>query len=93
MVCLFYAAPSALRSLLSHWTTRSVMLQGHQGCFHPRPFSATPGHPVAVGGYAGTPLVVQDDAEEATVDGEPAVVAVVIDEAQLLELIDEMTDA
>ena len=39
---------------------------------------------------AGTPLVVQDNAEEATVDGEPAVV---FDEAQLLELIHEMTDS
>jgi len=45
---------------------------------------------VAAGGQAGTPLVVQDDAEQATVDGKPAVV---IDEAQLLELVHEMTDA
>jgi hypothetical protein len=35
-------------------------------------------------------LVVQNHAEEAAVDGEPAIV---IDEAQLLELIHEMTDA
>jgi len=54
------------------------------------PFSATRGHPVAAGGQAGTPLVVQDDAEQATVDGKPAVV---IDEAQLLEIVHEMTDA
>jgi len=66
------------------------MLQGRQRKFHPLPFSATRGHPVAAGGQAGRPLVVQDDAEEATVDGKPAVV---IDEAQLLELVHEMTDA
>ncbi len=35
-------------------------------------------------------LVVQDHAEEATVDRQPA--AVVIDEAQLPELIQEVTD-
>ena len=45
---------------------------------------------MAVAGQAGTPLVVQDDAEEAMVDGKPAAV---INEAQLLELIHEVTDA
>ena len=38
----------------------------------------------------GTPLVVQDDAEKATVDGEPAVV---VDEAKPFKLVHEMTDA
>ena len=66
------------------------MLQDCQRRFHPLHFSATRGHPVAAGGQAGTPLVVQDDAEEATVDGKPAAV---INEAQLLELIHEVTDA
>jgi len=36
---------------------------------------------------------VQYDAQEATVDGKPGVVALVLDEAQLPELIHEMTDA
>ena len=37
-----------------------------------------------------TPLVVQDDAEQAAVDGEPTLV---VDEAKPLELVHEMTDA
>ncbi len=40
--------------------------------------------------YNGNSLVVQDDAKQATVDGEPAVV---VDEAELLELVHEVTDA
>jgi hypothetical protein len=50
------------------------MLQDRQCKFHPLPFSANHGHPVAAGGQAGTPLVVQDDAEQAPVDAKPAAV-------------------
>jgi hypothetical protein len=38
-------------------------------------------------------LVVRDDAEDATMDHQPAAGAVVIDKAQLLELVHEMTDS
>ena len=48
--------------------------------------------PVGINEALASGLVVQDHAEKSTMDGHPAAGAIVIDKAQFLELIHEMTD-